>query len=766
MSGPSLTKFKIKPKKQVARKTNRIGKACFSCHQRKVKCNFEIPCDRCIARGMAHLCRREPIVIDVLQMNTGGPTEQAYVRENEALRGRISSLESMVKRMREQMEKDRINTNSKPVYRNLVCSKSGDGTEQRRGRHTELKQSGSKLIVGSGPSVGRSDSKIPLTDSHWDVYSATMSLLNGGLMDTKIEASKLESNTEEWATVNNPSTAAKMQQWGDFRSDVWNYQLKVIRTVTKSESDLLIKAAFRQVPFLLPIIDEQSFMTDYETYWADNQDGEKHISPFYSKSPQKYMLLGESYALMCFAIHYCEDSLQKQLQFTDEDWDFFPRVLFSCALECLYRGRFMTFMSLRTLQVMALMNMCAQALGGIDLQHCLFGISVYIARRLGLDSQLDNTNRSVIRTCLWWNLTVFDWTQNSGNKRLIPDNSFTTPLPKPPYSSSEYLLSFSLRIASIRKTWFGDNSGSPSLDVLKETDIQIRLLQVDTEHYFQSAPKESHIQYMAFLTDMIVLHELLEVNRRMSALMSSVQWKQTCFHECYTMACREISMFCSSKTPSHFRKPYFVSEYVVSAVIFLLVDLLLDTSSGRKYKREVLRKADTVIAQLKTYKIVIRPAIRGIYVIQRLCDLVKGKRQVHDKYGVPERFISRQYTLTGERLQPDVEESAIGTSTARNYTNGYNNSHEINPEIIKKDRESASERLDALKQLKVAYRAEILQSQQLYFDTKKAAEKDDASDVLPEMGAPLPDVIQDTIQDILSDNGWNQFLASLSELNE
>ena len=62
-------------------------------------------------------------------------------------------------------------------------------------------------------------------------------------MDTKIEASKLESNTEEWATVNNPSTAAKMQQWGDFRSDVWNYQLKVIRTVTKSESDLLIKAA-------------------------------------------------------------------------------------------------------------------------------------------------------------------------------------------------------------------------------------------------------------------------------------------------------------------------------------------------------------------------------------------------------------------------------------------------------------------------------------------------------------------------------------------
>lgn len=42
-------------------------------------------------------------MIDGLQMNTGGPTEQAYVRENEALRGRISSLESMVNRMREQM---------------------------------------------------------------------------------------------------------------------------------------------------------------------------------------------------------------------------------------------------------------------------------------------------------------------------------------------------------------------------------------------------------------------------------------------------------------------------------------------------------------------------------------------------------------------------------------------------------------------------------------------------------------------------------------
>lgn len=225
-------------------------------------------------------------------------------------------------------------------------------------------------------------------------------------------------------------------------------------------------------------------------------------------------------------------------------------------------------------------------------------------------------------------------------------------------------------------------------------------------------------------------------------------------------------MFCSSQTPSHFRKPYFVSEYVVSAVIFLLVDLLLDTSSGRKYKCEVLRKADTVIAQLKTYKIVIRPAIRGIYVIQRLCDLVKGKRQVYDKYGMSERFISRQYTLTGERLQPDTGESAIDTSTARNYTNSYNNSHKINPGIVKKNPESASERLDALKQLKVAYRAEILQSQQLYFDTKRAAGKDDASDVLPEMGTPLPDVIQDTIQDILSDNGWNQFLASLSELNE
>ena len=528
VAGQSQTRFKVKPKKQILRRTNRVGKACFSCHQRKVKCNFEIPCDRCIARGMAHLCRREPIVIDGLQMNTGGPTEQAYVQENEALRRRIESLESTVRRLREQLDNHGVTAENRYAYQKLICSKTGAGGRKSR-QHQQIsdEQQGSRNspLDDSTVPVGNVGSDIPTIDSHWDVYSATMSLLNGGLMDTKIEASKLESNTEEWATVNDPLTATKIQRWGDFRSDVWNYQLKVIRTVTKSESDFLIKAAFRQVPFLMLIIDEQLFLTEYETYWADEQDSEKHISPFYSKSPQKYMLLGESYALMCIAIHYCEDSLQEKLQFTDEDWDFFPRVLFSCTLECLYRGRFMTFMSLRNLQVMTLMNMCAQALGGIDLQHCLFGTSVYIARRLGLDSQTDDESQNPVRACLWWNLTVFDWTQNSGNRRLISDDSFTTPLPKPPYSSCEYFLAFCVRFASIRKTWLGDNSESPSLQALKETDLQIRLLQVDTEHYFWKAIKDPPTQYMEFLANILILHELLEVNRRMSALMNATEWR-------------------------------------------------------------------------------------------------------------------------------------------------------------------------------------------------------------------------------------------------
>ncbi|GME88281.1 unnamed protein product [[Candida] boidinii] len=90
------------------RKSSRIPKSCYQCYKRKVKCNFEIPCNVCIARNRAHLCTREPIMVDGLLVNAD-QNEIKYLKETEVLRSKIKELENTIIQLKTKVKKQSNN---------------------------------------------------------------------------------------------------------------------------------------------------------------------------------------------------------------------------------------------------------------------------------------------------------------------------------------------------------------------------------------------------------------------------------------------------------------------------------------------------------------------------------------------------------------------------------------------------------------------------------------------------------------------------------
>ncbi|OWB68307.1 hypothetical protein B5S33_g5414 [[Candida] boidinii] len=423
------------------RKSSRIPKSCYQCYKRKVKCNFEIPCNVCIARNRAHLCTREPIMVDGLLVNAD-QNEIKYLKETEVLKSKIKELENTIiqlkAKVKQQPNSGKNNINSGMEHNALKRAKLNNDSGLSinltlRTDNTSIQKENSKIenpnsIPSRKDATESSDaaekdndgdcddddgddddddedddddddddeeggdtakkSKVNETSDSdtWEAYSDTVSLLSKSLASGwNSRDSQLDFNTEDWLKLDSANKQKLFSSKTDETANIWHYWLNYILKIGKRESDLLIHEALK-VNFLHNVIIPEKFLEEYNKFWElDIPLNKRHITTQFVLSRVKYSWLGLWYLLLCIGIYFSGPDLQGKLGFSDDDFDKLPRALFSSGFECLYRSRFMTHPSTMCLQFIFMFKLLLRGFGGFNLLKCMLSISYVLCKELKMN---------------------------------------------------------------------------------------------------------------------------------------------------------------------------------------------------------------------------------------------------------------------------------------------------------------------------------------------------------------------------------------------
>lgn len=627
--------------KSKLKRTNRIIRSCSRCKKRKVKCNFEIPCDRCIARNQAHLCTRDPIIFDGLLISNDDTTELKYSQENEVLKRKIKELQDTIVKLKSVKNEQPLKPDKKKVE---------GPSDVHAATNSSVSSSNGKLSLNDVILNPKNKSQLShdehnsskFNDTDWNTYSTTISLLKKGLANglildsTNSSAAEMDYNTEEWLRLSDKNFLKYDAE--DSKSKCWLYELDLISELRKPTCDILIKSGLKIVT-LFPIIDISDFIREYEEYWADDSITEKHISPLYTKSALNYLFVGLMYALMCFGVYQCDAEVSEQLKFSSYDWDNYSKAFFSASLEALYRGRYMTHPNFKSIQILSILRILCGFLGGNTLSNNLTCVAFFLSYKLDIlksDDPLKHVNM--------WNTLAYDW-YDDHDRYLLSDLDYANSLPKlnrwidenqELINWPQYYLLFLVNVSIIKRRFYHDSVKS-TLKSLKLADIELRYLKVESSRDLDSYSPQQYknftresIKCLNFHVNSLIHHEILEVNLKLSTFLSCEEWSSNYYSTCYLSSCEILKAFISEDIPLEYKSYPSICEHVIYASVFLIVDCMLDAHHMKNYK-EVLKLVSQTLPIFQSFKSMVTGAIRGLYTIEKLLILMNLKRKDRSK---------------------------------------------------------------------------------------------------------------------------------------
>ncbi|GAV29477.1 hypothetical protein PMKS-002978 [Pichia membranifaciens] len=627
--------------KSKLKRTNRIIRSCSRCKKRKVKCNFEIPCDRCIARNQAHLCTRDPIIFDGLLISNDDTTELKYSQENEVLKRKIKELQDTIVKLKSVKNEQPLKFDNKSA---------GGSADVQVITSSSVSSSNGKLSLNdvvlkpknNTQPLHQEHNSSKFNDTDWNTYSTTIGLLKKGLANglildsTNSSASEMDYNTEEWLRLNDKNFLKYDAE--DSKSKCWLYELDLITELKKPTCDTLVKSGLKIVT-LFPIIDVSDFIREYEGYWADDSIAEKHISAMYTKSALNYLFVSLMYALMCFGVYQCDAEVSKQLNFSSYDWDNYSKAFFSASLEALYRGRYMTHPNFKSIQILSILRILCGFLGGNTLSNNLTCVTFFLSYKLDIMKSDDP-----LKHVSMWNTLAYDW-YDDHDRYLLSDLDYANSLPRinrwidedqELINWPQYFLLFLVNVSIIKRRFYHD-SVKLTLKSLKLADIELRYLKVESSRDLDSYSPQSYknftresIRCLNFHINSLIHHEILEVNLKLSTFLSCEEWSSNYYSICYLSSCEIIKAFISEDIPLEYKSYPSICEHVIYASVFLIVDCMLDVHHMKNYK-EILKLVTQTLPIFQSFRSMVTGAIRGLYTIEKLLILMNLKRKDRPK---------------------------------------------------------------------------------------------------------------------------------------
>ncbi|KAJ5833263.1 hypothetical protein N7474_001574 [Penicillium riverlandense] len=223
------------------------------------------------------------------------------------------------------------------------------------------------------------------------------------------------------------------------------------------------------------------------------------------------------------------------------------RMWYDAALFSLYRADFMRVSRIHTVQAIAILGMCFNNWGDVEVGQHMWSSALRIARRIGLNTPYSNAAASCLspegQHRLWWTLVICEWLALPYRPPEVDDIDFDVPLPSatlpkpgednPAHYHVHYHIFMARTAAAVYRFRAMIRSGSGFLDetvkAVKKVDEELaevidglpRLLQPETdlkdEDLQQLELAHPWIRWQRYDLTLVLLHLRLRIHRTMQA---------------------------------------------------------------------------------------------------------------------------------------------------------------------------------------------------------------------------------------------------------
>ncbi|KAI1422961.1 fungal-specific transcription factor domain-containing protein [Xylaria sp. FL1777] len=409
--GYQTTVFRAQPTEGAQRKIqkrNRPPVSCLLCRTRKVKCDRQQPCERCIKSGEANFCEYAPRA--ARKPRGSEPRTQPEARSKPeavsrpVLQTRLQKLEEMVNGLITSgaFADQTLSTPSSSDPRNETDTRSDLSSPPSLGAPSIFMHAGSR--TGEGNYVG---------NTHWASILESIHDIQG-ILDSELDAHPTPS-----PPPSNHNWSADCQDLIFGRSEIITHEQAVARLPPRQQSDHLVLLYFRHRFTAAPYIHTNKFQKEYDSFWR----APASVSLLWISCLASILLIATS-----IAMEKGETSLSDSPR---------PEHLAALAVDCLLSGDYLSAKpySIEALLLHGYTEMRERPLVDSSL-WAKFGLTARLAQRMGYHRDpkyLSNVTpfEGEIRRRAWFFIEVFDvmFSFQQGVPPIIRDDECDTEAP-------------------------------------------------------------------------------------------------------------------------------------------------------------------------------------------------------------------------------------------------------------------------------------------------------------------------------------------------
>ncbi|KAG7928590.1 hypothetical protein KL925_000771 [Ogataea polymorpha] len=356
------------------------------------------------------------------------------------------------------------------------------------------------------------------------------------------------------------------------------------------ERDRYFCAILERLFFLSNTIDSEKFIQELKHYLSHNRsldildEDTSDSTAHYQLRRDRYAWYSILYALLAsaFFIHISpSDETTNSYPFTSLDQS---HACYIASLECMHRSDFIEHPNIFVIQAFAILEISFQGFGNARLMYCILKDIISCAIRLGLDK-----TKSVIGKQIWRSLFILDAFEVYGRTSII-----TTPVELGVINyhfDDDAYQQFLLRLASIKRFCNKKPESSMQDQLLSANHKLLELLHAARQVFKIEDDRHDEensywIRRHMFLNT--IYSVILDVNKKLSLYLSRAEWlanhRSTCV--CYSVMILEL--FKSSSISLKYHRIWFLLNHVLSSVVFLVIDILMNIELQQNDQRIIL----------------------------------------------------------------------------------------------------------------------------------------------------------------------------------
>ncbi|KAF3388726.1 hypothetical protein F1880_003615 [Penicillium rolfsii] len=315
------------------------------------------------------------------------------------------------------------------------------------------------------------------------------------------------------------------------------------------------------------------------------------------------------------------------------------RMWYDAAIFSLYRADFMRVPHIHTVQAVAILGMCFNNWGDVEVGQHMWSCALRIARRIALNTPYSNAAASCLSTegqhRLWWTLVICEWLKLPYRPPEVDNTDFDVPLPSVTLTEvgedevSHYHVHYHIFMARTAAAVYrfyakirsGSGSSEETVRAVKTVDEELAeiidnlppLLQPDTviadEYLRQLQLAHPWIKWQRCDLTLVLLHMRLRIHRALH-----VQWLSPPGHHNWA---RSVSINSAMSIiwinrnwdqPASMRKQWALSHHIFASAILLLRECQTDQAAEREKYHEAVRTALGLLEDVQQWNAIARHA--------------------------------------------------------------------------------------------------------------------------------------------------------------